>query len=171
MAIAVILSGDSSVYSGGNHCEGLRISLNVCFQHHLFGGARKTHPRHPFERRIPGKLSRGIRRKLEHIAACCGTLSRLARVLGAWQRNELKSAVDNGLARTRRSPTRLTLETQNEQRSAFRANYLEELLDSNSTLHSLKPENRLAWTPWTQIIREKKHMELLDKKGRRPGPA
>ena len=38
--------------------------------------------------RIPGKLSRGIRRKLEHIAACCGTLSRLARVLGARQRNE-----------------------------------------------------------------------------------
>ena len=65
----------------------------------------------------------------------------------------------------------------NELRSAFQANYPGELLDSNSTpgqrywalvCGSLKPENRLAWTPWTQIINEKKHMELLEKKGHRP---
>ena len=69
-------------------------------------------------------------------------------------------------------PPRLTLETQNELRSAFRANFSGELLDSNSTPsqrywapvhHSLKPQTRLAWTPWTQIISEKKHMELFGK--------
>ena len=74
-------------------------------------------------------------------------------------------------------PPRLTLETQNELRSAFRAYYPGELLDSNSTpgqrywalvYHSLKPNNRLAWTPWNQIISEKKHMELMEKIGRRP---
>ena len=74
-------------------------------------------------------------------------------------------------------PPRLALNTQNELRSAFRANYPGELLDSNSTpgqryralvYHSLKPENRLAWTQWTQIISEKKRMEILEKKGRRP---
>ena len=34
--------------------------------------------------------------------------------------------------------------------------------------YSLKPNNRLAWTPWNQIISEKKHMEPLEKTGRRP---
>ena len=66
----------------------------------------------------------------------------------------------------------------NELRSAFWANYPGELLDSNSTPgqrywalvcdYHLKPGNRLTWTPGTQIINEKKHMELLENKGRRP---
>ena len=98
-------------------------------------------------------------------------------VVGALPRDELKSAVDNGLAWVRRSSAEAHAGDTKRATLGIPGKICRELHDSKSTpgqryralvYYSLKPENRLAWTPWTQIISEKKHMELLEKKGRRP---
>ena len=177
-AIGAVLGWDSRIYSGGNHHQGLQIGFPVRFRHHLLGRAGATHPRHPSEHRSLGKHLRGHRSKCEHLAARSKHPSCVARAVGAVPRDELKSAMENGLAWVRTLLRRGSRwRHKNELRSAFRANFPGELLDSNSTPSQrywalvypfLKPENRLAWTPWTQIISEKKHMELLEKSGRRP---
>ena len=151
---------------GGDHHEGLYIGFHVRPRHHLLiedillntealgstSGVTAAN----------ANISASIRRAWhESWALCHGTSS-----------NQQWSTDLHG---SDAPPPRLTLETQNELRSASRANYQGELLDSNSTpgkrywalvYHSLKPENRLARTPWTQIISEKKDMELLETKGR-----
>ena len=177
MAIAAVLGWDSRIYSGGNHHEGLYIGFHVRLRHHLLGSARATHPRHPSEHRSLGKHLWGHRSKCEHLAARSKHPSCVARVVGALPRDELKSAVDNGLAWVRRSSTEARPGDTKRATLGIPGKLTRELLDSNRTpgqrywalvYHSLKPENRLAWTPWTQIISEKKHMDLLEKKGRRP---
>ena len=74
----------------------------------------------------------------------------MARVVSGLPRNEHSSAVDNGILWVRRSPPRLTLETQNDLRSAFLANYPGEVLDSNSTPGQLKPDIGL-WSMEKQV--------------------
>ena len=81
-----------------------------------------------------------------------------------------------GLVWVRRSPAETRAEDTKGASIGTQANYPGELLDSNSApgqrywalvYHSLKPSNRLAWSPWNQFISEKKHMEHMEKQGRR----
>eukprot|EP00959_Pyramimonas_sp_CCMP1952_P403281 8450091-Pyramimonas_sp.AAC.1 len=73
-------------------------------------------------------------------------------------------------------PPRLGREIQNELRGAFRSNYPGEILDPDSMpgqrywaqlYHMRRPDSSITWTPWTQIISERKHAEILQQKGSR----
>ena len=90
---------------------------------------------------------------------------------------EHSSAMFAGLVWVRRSPAEAHAEDTEGASIGIQANYPGELPDSNSApgqrywalVHNaLKPSNRLAWTPWNQFISEKKHMDQMEKQGRRP---
>ena len=84
LAIAAVLGGDSRIYSGGDHHEGLHIGFQCS------PSASPPHPRHPSAHRSIGQHLRGHRSKCEHLSK---HPSCVARVVGALPRDELKSAV------------------------------------------------------------------------------